>query len=99
MHIISFATMETKWSVPRLGMILHVGDQDTGYRLDCEKLFSEAERASNPLAWFGMDGPSFPDAREIHDILTRDKQSADDAHDKRWRVPSSDAYWFAPVPR
>jgi len=30
MHIISFATQETQWSVPRLGMILHVGEQDTG---------------------------------------------------------------------
>ena len=67
MHIISFATMETKWSVPRLGMILHVGDRDTGYRLDCEKLFPEAERPSNPLAWFDMDGPWFKKSRETRD--------------------------------
>jgi 2-keto-4-pentenoate hydratase/2-oxohepta-3-ene-1,7-dioic acid hydratase in catechol pathway len=99
MHIISFATMETKWSVPRLGMILHVGDRDTGYRLDCEKLFAESERPANPLAWFDMDGPWFQRARETHDILTRDKQALDDARDKGWLVPSSDAYWFAPVPR
>src|SRR5689334_20122015 len=99
MHIISFATMETKWSVPRLGMILHVGDRDTGYRLDCEKLFAESERPANPLAWFDMDGPWFQRARETHDILTRDKQALDDARDKGWLVASNDAYWFAPVPR
>jgi len=99
MHIISFATMETKWSVPRLGMILHIGDRDSGYRLDCEKLFPEAERPANLLSWFDMDGPWFQKARETHDLLTRDKQALDDAGDKGWLVPSSDAYWFAPVPR
>src|SRR5215217_7667770 len=99
MHIISFATMETKWSVPRLGMILDVDGQDTGYRLDCEKLFSEAERPANPLAWFDLDGPWFQRARETHDRLIADKQAFADACEKDWLVRSSDAYWFAPVPR
>ena len=51
MHIISFSTRETGWRVPRMGMILHVQDHDTGYRLDCEKLFDKVERPSDPLAW------------------------------------------------
>ena len=79
MHIISFATMETKWSVPRLGMILGVDGHDTGYRLDCEKLFPEAERPSNPLAWFDMDGPWFQKARATHDTLTKDEHALDEA--------------------
>ena len=99
MHIISFATNETDWSVPRLGMILHVGERDTGYRLDCEKLFPESERPSNPLAWFDMDGPWFQKARETHDALIKDGQKLAEARDKGWLVPSRDAYWFAPVPR
>src|SRR4026207_1764245 len=99
MHIISFATMETKWSVPRLGIILEVGGHDTGYRLDCEKLFPEAERPSNPLAWFDMDGPWFQKARETHDRLIKDKREFAEADKSGWLVPSSDAYWFAPVPR
>src|SRR5215213_3206954 len=99
MQIISFATQETDWSVPRLGMILEVGGHDTGYRLDCEKLFSESGRPSNPLAWFDMDGPWFQTARATHDILIKDKQALAEARDKGWLVPSRDAYWFAPVPR
>src|SRR5215813_1073244 len=99
MHIISFATKETSWSVPRLGMILHIDGQDSGYRLDCEKLFPEAERPSNPLAWFDMDGPWFQRARATHDTLIKDKREFAKAHDSGWLVPSSDAYWFAPVPR
>jgi 2-keto-4-pentenoate hydratase/2-oxohepta-3-ene-1,7-dioic acid hydratase in catechol pathway len=99
MQIISFATMETKWSVPRLGMILEVDGQDSGYRLDCEKLFPESERPTNPLAWFDMDGPWFQAARAMHDTLIKDKQVLADAGDKRLLVPSRDAYWFAPVPR
>src|SRR6185369_576229 len=99
MHIISFATQETKWRVPRLGMILHVGERDTGYRLDCEKLFAEADRPSNPLAWFDMDGPWFQKARATHDTLVRDSSAFDEAREKGWLVRSQDAYWFAPVPR
>ena len=99
MHIISFATAETKWSVPRLGIILHARGHDTGYRLDCEKLFHEDERPANPLAWFDMDGPWFQKARETHDTLIQDESALAAANDKGWLVPSSDAYWFAPVPR
>jgi len=99
MHIISFATKETEWRVPRLGMILHVGDHDTGYRLDCEKLFDKDERPSDLLAWFDMDGPWFQKARKTHDHLIKDQKALADARDKGWLVPSRDAYWFAPVPR
>src|SRR4026207_120240 len=99
MHIISFATQETEWSVPRLGMILEVDGNDTGYRLDCEKLFPEAARPANLLAWFDMDGPWVQTARAMHDTLIKDKQALADARDKGWLVPSRDAYWFAPVPR
>ena len=99
MHIISFATQETSWSVPRLGMILEVDGHDTGYRLDCEKLFSETERPSNPLAWFDMDGRWFQTARATAGTLIKDKQAFAEARDKGWLVPSRDAYWFAPVPR
>src|ERR1043165_1862615 len=56
MHIISFATKESNWSTPRVGFLLHAGDRDTGYRLDCEKLFDKDERPAHPLAWFDMDG-------------------------------------------
>ena len=99
MHIISFATAETKWRVPRMGIILHARGQDTGYRLDCEKLFDEHERPRNPLAWFDMDGRWFQKARETHDTLIQDESALAAARDKGWLVPSSDAYWFAPVPR
>jgi len=99
MHIISFSTRETGWRVPRMGMILHVQDHDTGYRLDCEKLFDKVERPSDPLAWFDLDGPWFQKARETHDRLIRDGHALADARDKGWLVPSRDAYWHAPVPR
>lgn len=80
-------------------MILHVGDHDTGYRLDCEKLFDKDERPSDLLAWFDMDGPWFQKARKTHDHLIKDQKALADARDKGWLVPSRDAYWFAPVPR
>ena len=99
MHIISFATEDTNWRTPRMGIILHVGDHDTGYRLDCEKLFDKAERPANPLAWFDMDGPWLQKARETHDTLVRDEKALAEAREKGWLVPSRDAYWFAPVPR
>ena len=99
MHIISFATKETNWRSPRMGIILHAGDHDTGYRLDCEKLFDKAELPANPLAWFDMDGPWFQKVRETHDTLVRDEKAIAEARDKGWLVPSRDAYWFAPVPR
>src|ERR1044072_88258 len=99
MHIISFATEDTNWRVPRMGFILHVGERDTGYRLDCEKLFDKDERPSDPLEWFDMDGPWFQKARETHHALVRDERLLAGARDKGWLVPSQDAYWFAPVPR
>ena len=99
MHIIAFATEESDWQVPRMGFLLHVDGRDTGYRLDCEKLFETSEQPRNPLAWFDMDGPWFKRARETHDILVRDARALDDACEKGWLVRSRDAYWFAPVPR
>ena len=99
MHIISFATEDSNWRSPRMGIILHVGDRDTGYRLDCEKLFPEGERPSDPLDWFDMGGPWFQKARATHDALVSNEKALADAREKGWLVPSSDAYWFAPVPR
>ena len=51
MQIISFATEESRWRSPRMGIILHDGDRDTGYRLDCEKLFDADDQPSNSLQW------------------------------------------------
>jgi len=99
MNIISFATEDSNWRSPRMGIILQVGDRDTGYRLDGEKLFDKADRPADLLAWFDMDGPWFQKARETHDALVRDEKALADAREKGWLVPSSDAYWFAPVPR
>jgi 2-keto-4-pentenoate hydratase/2-oxohepta-3-ene-1,7-dioic acid hydratase in catechol pathway len=99
MHIISFATEDSNWRSPRMGIILHAGDRDTGYRLDCEKLFEKADRPADPLAWFDMDGPWFKKARETHNTLVSDERALAGAREKGWLVPSKDAYWFAPVPR
>lgn len=99
MHIISFSTEDTNWRTPRMGFILHTGERDTGYRLDCEKLFDVAERPKDPLAWFDMDGPWFQTARATHDALVRDEEALDQARDSGWLVRSQDAYWHAPVPR
>src|SRR5215208_4979336 len=99
MHIISFATEESNWRTPRVGFLLHVGHRDTGYRLDCEKLFDESERPANPLAWFDLDGPWFQRARDTHDALVRNEDALADARERGWLVRSQDAYWFAPVPR
>ena len=82
-----------------MGFILHVEDRDTGYRLDCEKLFDAAERPKDSLAWFDMDGPWFQKARETHDLLVRDERALAQARDRGWLVKSQDAYWHAPVPR
>ena len=82
-----------------MGFILHVGDRDTGYRLDCEKLFEAAERPRDPLAWFDVDGPWFQKAREAHDALVRDEKALTQARDRGWLVRRQDAYWHAPVPR
>ena len=99
MHIISFSTEDIDWRSPRMGFILQVGDRDTGYRLDCEKLFDVAERPKDPLAWFDMDGPWFQKARETHDMLVHDERALAQARDSGWLVRSQDAYWHAPVPR
>ena len=99
MQIISFATMESDWKIPRLGIILYHGGHDTGYRLDCERLFDPANHPRNPLSWFDMDGPWFQKAREIFDTVERDASALKHANEQGWLVPSRDAYWFAPVPR
>jgi len=99
MHIISFSTEESDWKIPRMGILLIANGHDTGYRLDCEKLFDKDDRPSNPLAWFDMDGRWFQKARETHDTLVRDESALADARDKGWLVRRQDAYWFAPVPR
>lgn len=99
MRIISFATQESEWKVPRMGIILHSGGADSGERLDCEKLFTPAERPSDPLSWFDMDGRWFKTARDTAAHLESDARALADARQKGWLVPSADAYWFAPVPR
>ena len=99
MRIISFATKESEWKSPRLGIILYSEGRDLGERLDCEKLFAPAERPSNPLAWFDMDGRWFTTARDTAERVVRDANALAAARNKGWLVPSGDAYWFAPVPR
>ena len=99
MRIISFATEESDWRKPRMGIILSRGDHDTGYRLDCEKLFAPVDRPAHPLAWFDMDREWFQTAHATAESIVRDDKALAAAKDKGWLVPSSDAYWFAPVPR
>jgi 2,4-diketo-3-deoxy-L-fuconate hydrolase len=99
MRIICFATEETNWKSPRFGILLAKGDRDTGFRLDCEKLFDSSARPSDPLAWFDMDGPWFRKARDTYEILINDPSELPRAQEKGWLVSSSDAYWHAPVPR
>lgn len=99
MQIISFATEESQWTSPRMGIILTHGGHDTRYRLDCERLFDPAERPSNPLSWFDMDGPWFQKAREVFDKVEGDAGALEEAKSHGCLVPARDAYWFAPVPR
>ena len=99
MHIIAIATEESDYCKPRMGIILHQGERDTGYRLDCEKLFEPADRPTNQLAWFDMDREWFQAARTTAEALVRDDHALAKARDKGWLVPARDAYWFAPVPR
>ncbi|HXT14171.1 MAG TPA: fumarylacetoacetate hydrolase family protein [Gemmatimonadaceae bacterium] len=99
MRLISFATAESGWTSPRMGIILRTNGADNGYRLDCEKLFAPADRPTNPLAWFDMDARWFQTARDTALRLERDERALEDAGDKGWLVRSEDAYWFAPVPR
>jgi 2-keto-4-pentenoate hydratase/2-oxohepta-3-ene-1,7-dioic acid hydratase in catechol pathway len=99
MRIISFATDDSGWQSPRMGIVLYRDGLDTGERLDCEKLFAPAERPSNPLAWFDMDERWFQRARDTAARLAADPSALADARGRGWLVPSKDAYWFAPVPR
>jgi len=99
MRIISFATKESDWATPRMGIILHTDGKDNGYRLDCEKLFAPEDRPSNPLDWFDVDGRWFQTARDTANRLESDPAALTDAKKKGVLVPSEDAYWFAPVPR
>jgi len=80
-------------------MLLHRSGQDTGYRLDCEKLFERAEQPENSLSWFDMDSEWFQKARETSEKITEDDGALAEAKNRGWLVPSQDAYWFAPVPR
>jgi 2-keto-4-pentenoate hydratase/2-oxohepta-3-ene-1,7-dioic acid hydratase in catechol pathway len=99
MHIISFSTEDSAWKKPRMGMILHDGTRDLGYRLDCERLFSSDELPANPLSWFDMDDQWFRRANETREHLIKDSNALDQAKQKGWLVERRDAYWFAPVPR
>jgi 2-keto-4-pentenoate hydratase/2-oxohepta-3-ene-1,7-dioic acid hydratase in catechol pathway len=99
MQIISFATAESDWKSPRMGIILRVDGRDSGERLDCEKLFAPAERPANPLAWFDMDERWFQTARDTAARLENDTNAFAAAREKGWLVAAEDAYWFAPVPR
>ena len=82
-----------------MGIILHHNGQDNGYRLDCERLFENADLPSNKLAWFNMDGPWFRKARSVYETLVHEPSTLAEAQEKNWLVRSKDAYWFAPVPR
>src|SRR5690349_22464659 len=42
----SFATAESDWKKPRMGIIVNDGTRDLGYRLDCERLFDPYELRS-----------------------------------------------------
>ncbi len=99
MQIIAFTTKETNWKVPRMGLILNDGHRDSGYRLDCERLFESVDRPMNSLSWFDMDGPWFQRSRETYETLVRDASTLAEAREKGWLIRSEDAYWFAPVPR
>jgi 2-keto-4-pentenoate hydratase/2-oxohepta-3-ene-1,7-dioic acid hydratase in catechol pathway len=99
MRIISFATKDSEWTSPRMGIILRANGQDNGNRLDCEKLFEPTERPSNPLAWFDTSERWFQKSRDTVEHLERDTGALTEARAKGWLVQSQDAYWFAPVPR
>jgi 2-keto-4-pentenoate hydratase/2-oxohepta-3-ene-1,7-dioic acid hydratase in catechol pathway len=82
-----------------MGMLLYREGRDTGYRLDCERLFGAQEQPSNPLSWFDMESEWFQKAREIADKIVSDDSVLAEANSRGWLIPSQDAYWFAPVPR
>lgn len=99
MRIISFATEESDWKSPRVGILVYANGRDTGERLDCEKLFPPIERPSNPLAWFDMEERWYRAARDTALQLGSDPGALAEARRRGLLVPSRDAYWFAPVPR
>jgi 2-keto-4-pentenoate hydratase/2-oxohepta-3-ene-1,7-dioic acid hydratase in catechol pathway len=99
MRIISFATEDSAWKSPRMGIILNVDGRDSGDRLDCEKLFAPADRPSNPLAWFDTSEKWFQTSRDTAIRLGSAAAARAEARSKGWLVPSEAAYWFAPVPR
>ena len=99
MNIISFATAESDWKKPRLGIILHDGTRDLGYRLDCERLFEPSHRPTNPLSWFDLDGEWLQRASQTSKELVKDEVALERAKANGLLVSSKDAYWFAPVPR
>ena len=99
MRIISFSTEETNWKSPRPGFLLVKDNTDTGYRLDCEKLFDPSGQPADRLSWFDMDGPWFQKARKTYEELIADTSKLPDAMEKGWLVRREDAYWHAPVPR
>jgi 2-keto-4-pentenoate hydratase/2-oxohepta-3-ene-1,7-dioic acid hydratase in catechol pathway len=99
MRIISFATQDSEWKSPRMGIILDVDGRDSGDRLDCEKLFEPADRPNSPLAWFDTSEKWFQTSRDTVARLGGDANARAEARRKGWLVPSKDAYWFAPVPR
>jgi 2-keto-4-pentenoate hydratase/2-oxohepta-3-ene-1,7-dioic acid hydratase in catechol pathway len=99
MRIISFATQDSDWKSPRMGIILNVDGRDSGQRLDCEKLFEPNDRPSNPLAWFDTNERWFQRARDVAERYGTDASVRSEAREKGWLVPREDAYWFAPVPR
>ena len=80
-------------------MILERDGRDTGYRLDCGKLFGAAEQPSNSLSWFDMDSQWFQKSLEISRRIVADDDALTEASRRGWLVASQDAYWFAPVPR
>jgi 2-keto-4-pentenoate hydratase/2-oxohepta-3-ene-1,7-dioic acid hydratase in catechol pathway len=82
-----------------MGILVKDGPVDLGYRLDCERLFEPEDRPGNPLAWFDMEGKWFQKSAQVAKQLGSDPMAFEQAKQKGWLVNSSDAYWFAPVPR
>ena len=90
MKIISFATKESDWKTPRMGIILENESGDLGYRLDCEKLFEPADRPSDPLDWFDMSGKWFQKAKETFLKVTTDSAALNEAKENGLLVDRAD---------
>lgn len=99
MRIVSFATEESEWRSPRMGIILKTDGVESRELLDCEKLFSPSERPANSLAWFDIDGRWFQKVRDAASRFEHDATVRAEALEKGWLVSRRGAYWFAPVPR